>query len=205
MDSRLYRGGTSHHSSLPCLAFADGFQGDKPPSVAATVHEAQKRGLSDVELKATDHPYLNAQSPSERWDGDCARSYTTLSNFDQIFSRQAPAISLDSHLYRGGLPITPPCPASPSLTDSKVTSLWRRLSMRPKSVDYLTLNRRQQIILTSTRSRHPSGGMATARGVTQRSTTSIKSFLGRRQRFLWTVASTEGDFPSLLPALPRLR
>jgi hypothetical protein len=35
---------------------------------------------------------LNAQSPSERWDSDCALSQETLGRFDPIVGRMTPQV-----------------------------------------------------------------------------------------------------------------
>ncbi len=44
--------------------------------VAATVHEAKWCAQRNRYLEATGEPNLNAQSPFERWDGDCALSHS---------------------------------------------------------------------------------------------------------------------------------
>jgi hypothetical protein len=43
---------------------------------------------------------LIAQSPFERWDGDCGLSYVTLNTSDPIIQRSTPGISMDSRRYR---------------------------------------------------------------------------------------------------------
>jgi hypothetical protein len=50
-------------------------------SVAATVQQDLRLSLLDHVFGATDLLWLNAQSPSERSDGDCALSYETLNPF----------------------------------------------------------------------------------------------------------------------------
>jgi hypothetical protein len=52
-----------------------------PLAVAATVPQDLSLARLDRGFEVTDAPNLNAQSPSERWDGDCARSRDRLSRF----------------------------------------------------------------------------------------------------------------------------
>jgi len=61
-------------------------------SVAATVHEAEWCAQCNRCLEATGLRRLNAQSPSERWDGDCAWSQSMLGCFGLILgqTRQRP-------------------------------------------------------------------------------------------------------------------
>jgi len=47
-------------------------EGPAGTSVAATVHEVQRYGPIPHRIEATGVSDLNAQSPSERCDGDCA-------------------------------------------------------------------------------------------------------------------------------------
>jgi hypothetical protein len=68
-------------SSDRCLAAAGQFRTlDRRKSVAATAQEDSRLAQPDNFLEATGLSRLNAQSPSERWDGDyrgrvCASPY----------------------------------------------------------------------------------------------------------------------------------
>ena len=50
-------------------------------SVVATVQRGLRLVQLDHAFEATDLPRLNAQSPSQRWDGDCALRCEALSSF----------------------------------------------------------------------------------------------------------------------------
>jgi hypothetical protein len=70
-------------------------------AVAATVHKAKSCAQGERCFEATGLPSLNAQSPSERLNGDWAFSYATLNTSDRIFRRPKPGTSMDSRRYRG--------------------------------------------------------------------------------------------------------
>ena len=71
-----------------CLATAGQFWTweDRRKSVAATVQQDPRLAQLDHFLEATGFPRLNAQSPSERWDGDWAVSCGALDCFGSIFA-----------------------------------------------------------------------------------------------------------------------
>jgi len=69
--------------------------------VAATVPQDPWYAQFKDGFEATDSPNLNTESPSERWDGDCALSQGTRNHFAPVPDNALSLAVLESRRYRG--------------------------------------------------------------------------------------------------------